>query len=185
MTPSAGYLLLLGCPARCWPYTHKPACRGNLQRSQATAHGAAPSQDAVSTSSTDSIPASMVNRFQALQSNTASGSTASDTDAATTPSEGSDHDADMEFARRLQEEEDRIHYQRMLQMAGIGESITYVGSTHACHVILSCLEPSSAHESLCCKGKPCNNGLIVLGIAQSLSMQFQSCLLYLGLQTAL
>ncbi|KAL0051533.1 hypothetical protein WJX82_009446 [Trebouxia sp. C0006] len=26
----------------------------------------------------------------------------------------------MEFARRLQEEEDRIHYQRMLQMAGIG-----------------------------------------------------------------
>lgn len=94
--------------------------RGNLQRSQATAHGAAPSQDAVSTSSTDSIPASMVNRFQALQSNTASGSTASDTDAATTPSEGSDHDADMEFARRLQEEEDRIHYQRMLQMAGIG-----------------------------------------------------------------
>lgn len=69
----------------------------------------------------------MVNRFQALQSNTASGSTGSDTDAATTPSEGSDHDADMEFARRLQEEEDRIHYQRMLQMAGIGETITYMG----------------------------------------------------------
>ncbi|DBB00186.1 TPA: hypothetical protein ACH3X1_014018 [Trebouxia sp. C0004] len=94
--------------------------RGSLQRSQATAHGAAPSQDAVSTSSTDSISASTVNRFQALQSNTASGSTASDTDAATTPSDGSDHDADMEFARRLQEEEDRIHYQRMLQMAGVG-----------------------------------------------------------------
>ena len=139
MSPSAGYLLLLGCPARRWPNTVKSACRGNLQRSQATAHGAAPSQDAVSTSSTDSIPASMVNRFQALQSNTASGSTASDTDAATTPSEGSDHDADMQFARRLQEEEDRIHYQRMLQMAGIGESITYV---------LSCPEPSSAQESL-------------------------------------
>jgi hypothetical protein len=97
-----------------------------LQRSQDTAQGAAPSQDAVSTSSTDSIAASMVNRFQALQSNTASGSTASDTDAATTASEGSDHDADMEFARRLQEEEDGIHYQRMLQMAGIGDLITYV-----------------------------------------------------------
>lgn len=68
----------------------------------------------------------MVNRFQALQSNTASGSTASDTDAATTASEGSDHDADMEFARRLQEEEDGFHYQRMLQMAGIGDLITYV-----------------------------------------------------------
>ncbi len=65
----------------------------------------------------------MVNRFQALQSNTASGSTGSDTDAATTPSEGSDHDADVEFPRRLQEEEDRIHYQRMLQMAGIGDHI--------------------------------------------------------------
>lgn len=127
MSSSAGYLLPLRCPAHCWTNTQKPACRGSLQRSQAPAHGAARSQDAVSTSSTDSIPASMVNRFQALQSNTASGSTGSDTDAATTPSEGSDHDADMEFARRLQEEEDRIHHQRMLQMAGIGESTTYMG----------------------------------------------------------
>ena len=63
----------------------------------------------------------MANRFQALQSSTASGSVASEAEAAASPSEGSsDHDADMEFARKLQEEEDRIHYERMLQMAGIG-----------------------------------------------------------------
>ena len=62
----------------------------------------------------------MANRFQALQSSTASGSMASN---AVSPSEGgSDHDADMEFARKLQEEEDRIHYERMLQMAGIGKA---------------------------------------------------------------
>ena len=134
-----------------------PACRGSWQRSQGTAHEAAHSQDAVSTSSTDSIPASMVKRFQALQSNTAPGSTASDTDAATTPNEDSDHDADMEFARGLQEEQDRIHYQHMLQMAGIGESIAYMGQwtctscplPHVRHVTLSCPEPSSARESLC------------------------------------
>ncbi|KAL3138444.1 hypothetical protein ABBQ32_006234 [Trebouxia sp. C0010 RCD-2024] len=77
--------------------------------------------DTVSTSSTERIGASMANRFQALQSSTASGSLASDGDIAVSPSEGgSDHDADMEFARKLQEEEDRIHYERMLQMAGIG-----------------------------------------------------------------
>ncbi|KAL3143106.1 hypothetical protein ABBQ38_003379 [Trebouxia sp. C0009 RCD-2024] len=77
--------------------------------------------DTVSTSSTESIGASMANRFQALQSSTASGSLASDGEAAASPSEGgSEHDADMEFARKLQEEEDRIHYERMLQMAGIG-----------------------------------------------------------------
>ena len=29
-------------------------------------------------------------------------------------------DDDMEFARKLQEEEDRAHYERMLQMAGVG-----------------------------------------------------------------
>lgn len=69
----------------------------------------------------------MVNRFQALQSSTASVSAASDAEAATTPSEGSSHDADMEFARRLQEEEDRVHYERMLQMAGIGELVPTCG----------------------------------------------------------
>jgi hypothetical protein len=120
----------------------------------------------------------MVNRFQALQSNTASGSTASDTDAATTPSEGSDHDADMEFARRLQEEEDRIHYQRMLQMAGIGETITYMGqyTGMSCRFVLFQAILSSWElvlESYVerCKGKLCDNSLVVLGIAQSLSMQ--------------
>ncbi len=69
----------------------------------------------------------MVNRFQVLQSSTASGSAASDAEAGSSPSEGgSAHDADMEFARRLQEEEDRIHYERMLQMAGIGMVILLV-----------------------------------------------------------
>ena len=62
----------------------------------------------------------MVNRFQALQSSTASGSVASEADAETSPGGLSNHDADMEFARRLQEEEDRLHYERMLQMAGVG-----------------------------------------------------------------
>lgn len=66
----------------------------------------------------------MANRFQALQSSTASGSVASETEAAASASDGggSDHDADMEFARKLQEEEDRTHYERMLQMAGIGHA---------------------------------------------------------------
>lgn len=66
----------------------------------------------------------MANRFQALQSSTASGSVASEAEAATSASDGggSNHDADMEFARKLQEEEDRIHYERMLQMAGIGDA---------------------------------------------------------------
>lgn len=66
----------------------------------------------------------MANRFQALQSSTASGSVASETEAAASASDGggSDHDTDMEFARKLQEEEDRIHYERMLQLAGIGDA---------------------------------------------------------------
>lgn len=70
----------------------------------------------------------MANRFQALQSSTASGSVASETEAAASASDGgaSDRDADMEFARKLQEEEDRIHYERMLQMAGIGEAPHYL-----------------------------------------------------------
>lgn len=73
----------------------------------------------------------MANRFQALQSSTASGSLASDGEAAASPSEGgSEHDADMEFARKLQEEEDRIHYERMLQMAGIGTASLLV--CHCC-----------------------------------------------------
>ena len=91
-----------------------------MQRSQANTDVDARNQDTASTSSTDSIGASMLNRFQALQSSTASGSVASDAEATTSPSEESGHDADMEFARQLQEEEDKIHYERMLQMAGIG-----------------------------------------------------------------
>lgn len=94
--------------------------RGSMQRSQANTDVDARNQDTASTSSTDSIGASMLNRFQALQSSTASGSVASDAEATTSPSEESGHDADMEFARQLQEEEDKIHYERMLQMAGIG-----------------------------------------------------------------
>ena len=94
-----------------------------MQRSQAATANDIKGQDTASTSSTESIGGLMANRFQALQSSTASGSTASDVEAAASPSEvGSDHDADMEFARKLQEEEDRIHYERMLQMAGIGET---------------------------------------------------------------
>lgn len=93
-----------------------------MQRSQAITGSDMRGQDTASTSSTESIGASMVNRFQALQSSTASGSVSSDAEAATPHSEGgSDHDADMEFARKLQEEEDRVHYERMLQMAGIGK----------------------------------------------------------------
>ena len=103
--------------------THHPYCRSSLQRSQANTASDAHAPDTASTSSTESIGASMANRFQALQSSTASGSTASETEAAASPSESSsDHDADMEFARKLQEEEDRIHYERMLQMAGIGKA---------------------------------------------------------------
>ena len=60
-------------------------------------------------------------RFQALQSSTASGNIASHAEASTSPdSDAAEQNDDMEFARRLQEEEDRIHYERMLQMAGIG-----------------------------------------------------------------
>lgn len=100
---------------------HYHYCRSSLQRSQADASHDAHAPDTASTSSTESIGASMANRFQALQSSTASGSVASEIEAAASPSEGSsDDDADMAFARKLQEEEDRIHYERMLQMAGIG-----------------------------------------------------------------
>ena len=100
---------------------HYHYCRSSLQRSQTNTANDAHAPDTASTSSTDSIGASMANRFQALQSSTASGSVASETEAAASPSEGSsDDDADMAFARKLQEEEDRIHYERMLQMAGIG-----------------------------------------------------------------
>ena len=103
--------------------THDHYCRSSLQRSQANTASDAHAPDTASTSSTESIGASIANRFQALQSSTASGSAASETEAAASPSEGgSDHDADMEFARKLQEEEDRIHYERMLQMAGIGKA---------------------------------------------------------------
>lgn len=62
---------------------------------------------------------------------------ASDAEAAASPSEGgSDHDADMEFARKLQEEEDRIHYEHMLQMAGIGTN------SSSCLLLLSNRLPS-------------------------------------------
>lgn len=99
-------------------------CRSSLQRGQAqNTPNDAHAPDTASTSSTESIGASMANRFQALQSSTASGSVASEPEAAASASDGggSDHDADMEIARKLQEEEDRIHYERMLQMAGIGD----------------------------------------------------------------
>ena len=48
----------------------------------------------------------------------------SSTDSASSSQDQSDSpadDDDMEFARKLQEEEDRAHYEHMLQMAGVGK----------------------------------------------------------------
>lgn len=116
-------------------------CRSSLQSHAHTASDAH-AQDTASTSSTESIGASMANRFQALQSSTASGSVSSETEAAASPSEGgSDHDADMEFARKLQEEEDRIHYERMLQMAGIGIAPQCVLADAAQSTAFTCTNP--------------------------------------------
>ena len=73
-------------------------------------------------------------RFQASQSSAASWRVASDAEASTSPhSEAAEHHDDMEFARRLQEEEDRIHYERMLQMAGFGNNLTRV-AVHLPHL---------------------------------------------------
>ena len=140
-------------------------CRGSMPRSQLYAASDAHHQETASTSSTESIGASMVNRFQALQSSTASGSMASDSEAAASPSEGGGaHDADMEFAMKLQEEEDRIHYERMLQMAGIGSflchasyiTVVFALCVQYLHVAAwLCLMPCSTHRSQQCQGMQC------------------------------
>lgn len=95
------------------PYMH----RGATQRR----HAASASPDvAVAASLNTSAIASqgaLYARRDATESSSDSASSSHDQSDNTT---ADDEDDDMEFARKLQEEEDRAHHERMLQMAGIG-----------------------------------------------------------------
>lgn len=88
-----------------------------MQRRHSGADAFPGSPMATSNSTTNAMPAdsNLYARRDTAGSSTDSASSSQDQGA--DPAE----DDDMEFARKLQEEEDRAHYEHMLQMAGVGK----------------------------------------------------------------